>query len=487
MAFKFKGQDVPSYVIIQNVELSLLSPISVETMRVSGRAGSYDLGNEYDQKEIAVEYTIEGTSVADLRAKARDFATFLLSEKAEELILLEEPDKKYYAKVEGATTYKEEGFVAQGSFTFLLTDPHLYGATQTVPMVNGSNTVTMGGNTVAYPTIDLTFSGASTDLVLKNGEEILYLGQPAPVEGQIPAPKRNTIIAESCDTIGTSWTVGTDTIGVDGGNVVGNFQATGGQWKVQTFGSGTTYTKWHGPMLVRDLGKNVKNFTTEMYFTLKASHVNQITRVELILLNSVNERIGKVALTDLHASTNSPMFEGRIDRPTPTPKQSKSIAYTDVAKGAYANFYGRILIQRIDDVWTVSVGKRDVVKNTLFGRFSKIFYDTAKTFSQDVRAIAVHVGQYGNRPFVSNTGIESVYFYEENAVDPAYNIPNIVEAGDTIRIDAGNGIVYKNGETAFDLIDPTSRFFGLRPGTNTIEISPDIVSSGTLSVTERWL
>lgn len=485
MAFRYKGQDLPSYVSIQNIELSLLSLVEVQREQIPGRAGSLDFGNEIDEKEIAVEYTIVGDSVADLRGKARSFATFLYSEKAEELVLLEEPDKRYYAKLSGSTSYKEEGTVAQGSFTFLLTDPHLYGQTQTVPLVNGSNTITIGGNTVAYPMVDLTFNAPSTDLALVRGEDIFYLGQPSPVDGGTPTPVRNTLIAETCDTLSESWTNGTS-VGVDGGVVSGEFTASGGQFKVTKMG---TESGWHGPAIVHDLGagKEVQDFTAEMYLTLKASHVNQITRVELILLDVNRKRIGKVALSDLNASTSSPVLEARIDNPDLTPKASKTLTYTDVSKGAYANFYGRILIQRIGNTWYTEIGKRDVTKNTFYGRYSKSFIDAKNQFSTKVAAIMVHIGQYGTHPMVAQTGIESIFFHEENYIDPATQIKNIVESGDTVTIDSANGMIYKNGEPAFDILDPNSRFLELQPGENMVEVYPPIVSSGTLQVTERWL
>lgn len=127
MAIKFNGQSLPSYVKVRNVQVGLLPPVSQKVVEIPGRAGSYDFGNQLGSREIKVDFIIKASSPSDLRTKARDFAKWLYTEEPAQLVILDEPDKCYMAKVTGDTDLQETLRLGEGTVTFYCADPFAYG------------------------------------------------------------------------------------------------------------------------------------------------------------------------------------------------------------------------------------------------------------------------------------------------------------------------------------------------------------------------
>jgi predicted phage tail component-like protein len=480
MAIKFGGVDLPSFVIINDVKLSLLPPVNVTEVTVLGRTGTYDFGSTLGSRTITVKYTLEADSPSDLRVKARAWKDYLFSKEAKELVLLEEPDKYYLAKLVDDTDYDEIVKVAQGSVTLLCSDPYLYGAEkQVTPTFNENSAITVenGGGEDTYPIIEMEFTQPSTDIYLSNqpGEQ-LVIGQPENIE-QPPVPKQVSILSDPCDSL-TGWTQATT---VDGGVIAGTFTANG-QLRATNgdYGSGTA---WHGPSMIKSLSKEIQDFDIQLFLTFDSAKPEQVGRVELYLLDKNNVQFGKIAMVDRNRTYESPTLEARAGQ------LSGGIEFvnTPVGTGSYADFYGRLRLRRIGQWWYFEVGRRDVVKDRYYGRWSAKYFDADSKVMNKLSVIQVHIGAIGTLPPVSSMGIEGVYIFEENPAPPE-QVPQIFQPGDKLTIDMEKGEIWKNGyDSLLHEMDPATNFFPIHPGTNAITILPPVVNNVKVTFKERWL
>lgn len=480
MAVKFNGLDMPSFVKVNKITNSVLPEISQNTVKVPGRAGMYDFGNEIGNREIELEYTIVADDEVDLRAKVREFATWLYYDEAKPFIINEEPDKTYYAKVQGTTELNETLHIGQGTVKFICYDPYAYGEEKTVNLVGTEGdvfTVTNDGDVEAYPKLRFEFTQPTTEFTVLAGDRYMYFGQPADVGTVTPAPQRTLILHDDCSSL-AAWTTGSY---IDGGVVAGTMISDGNLFRPSDYGSGSA---WHGPARVRmfDGGVTLTDFTVQCEIALKAGYVYQIGRVEIYLLDSGGVPIGKMALRDSTASANNPYMEARAGGVG----GRQWVNYTGRV-GRWANFGGAIRITRKGKKWEFSASKR-ASNGRLYDSFTYSFYDKDNTYSSaQLAGLQVHIGTYGSYNPVSTIYVEDIIVYRENTVNPVTEVPNVFGAGDVLDIDCATGVILKNEEPFYAALDPTSNYVRLNKGTTDITVSPQgIFDVGTLTFKERW-
>lgn len=645
MALRYNGVDVPSFVIVRGVKVSLLPPISPVTVSVRGRAGSYRFGDDLGNRQITVDYTICADSPADLRVKARQFANWFYSTEPKPLVLAEEPDKHYLAQVSEETDLDELLGIGQGSITFLCTDPFVYGAEKSQPLfMNGRSVVTLvedpldtdfdgdgvadgwtkgtssgatavfsiedgaqkidvtataagtlytsanrsgipvaagrtydfvvdyrtgnitgtgrvnividwrdstntnlgyanspyvttnvsgwstltytttapvnavsatiklqvvtgaagdratawfrnvrfyeeessietvpvtvvnNGGATAYPVIEMEFTEDVTDVLVQGSKGALYFGEPPVIFDQTAAKTKIKLLDDTCSSF-TGWTSG---VAIDGGTIAGSFTSDGSYIRVSDYGSGSN---WHGPAAVKSLNKQVQDFTFQAHLYFDASAHNQMGRVEFYFLDPNNARVAKLALKDINKTYESPWFEARAGQSS----NGHFFMNSDYSRGSYANFYGRLFLQRIGNKWSAQIGRYNSKTREYYGRWSGQYIDTAYKYMDKIAAIQIHIGVPSDKPVVSNMAIDRIEFWEENAVDPQTQVPYVFEAGDHLKIDCERGLILKNGEPAFEHLYPSSSFIELLPGPNAIRVSPAAVTHGLIRFKERWL
>lgn len=465
---------MPSFVK-GNIRTPMFPAISQTLLTVPGRAGSYDFGNVIGNRTITFDYFIIYTNKADLMTKIRQFGEWLYSENAEQLELIKDPNKFYYAKVTGETSYSEDIRAGRGTVTFLCTDPYVYAAEQTQNLdVDGITTITNNGGTDATPVLEYTFNQDTTYFSVDTGNDRMVFGTAEQAGVTTPTPKRITILSDTMDTT-TGWT---GAIGIDEGALNGAITSQSGQFRLTTLGSGSG---WHGAALTKGLSEEVQDFTLEMFVSLSANNVNQLAKIEAYLYSINDICVGKLSFTDYYASSNDPIFEARAG----TLGGGNKFATTkgNVKVGSYSDFYGRLTLQRIGNKWWAEIAKRNVATNSYFGRWSKSY--VGGTISK-VAKVQVAIFGFGSYGLNSTCGIESLYFHKENVIDPNTQAPIIFTNGDQLIIDSAKGIVTKNGDPCYELLDGFSTFPILKKGANTITSNP-LVTSGTIKFQERWL
>lgn len=476
----FAGVDIPSYIKVNKIGYPILPTIDSKTEKVAGKAGEYDFGVEIGTRSIKVDIQLIGEDQHDIMSKATDFAQWLFHEDLQPLIIMDEPDKQYMARIVNETEIEEVFRVGQASLEFLIPNPYKEAVaekvvTQTVTTVDPFNVVNNGG-VDTYPIVDLTMRSDSTSISVITEDKFVMLGQSDNVEKTKVTV--NPLVLTDSFTSYTGWTTGSN---IDGGTITGGFSSNGSVLQSSDYGSGTT---WHGASGIKPLSRAITDFQVDATVGLKSSAVDQIGRVEVYLLDSNNVQIAKIALKDMASEGDYPMFEARAGALSGGKYIVQS--YGD-KKGVFSQFNGIIRIARNGKKWSAYIAKVDS-KGNHTSRLYKEWLDSSGLFTKQLAKVQVHIGAYGERTPVNNMYLADINVRELTAstVDNTTQTPVIFNTGDVVTIDNQRAIVLKNGEPIFSVLDPSSDFFSLKKGTNGLIVSPP-VANVSIRYKERWL
>jgi predicted phage tail component-like protein len=100
-SFNFNSVESSSFdLVCKSVKRPLLPAVKTNMIELLGASGAYDFGdNEYSLRTITMRISYMGTSYEELRTRARDIAAWLSTSTWAQLIINDEPDKYYLAKV----------------------------------------------------------------------------------------------------------------------------------------------------------------------------------------------------------------------------------------------------------------------------------------------------------------------------------------------------------------------------------------------------
>lgn len=479
---KFANKFLPDYVKVTDIKYSILPSIDHKTEKVFGRAGVYDFGIELGQKEFEVSVNIEGVNQYDVVKKAREFSSYLFYEDLQPFILLDEPDKQYMARVIGDSQISELYRIGQATLKFVSPSPYAESLTEKIINMSPKDytpiQVINNGTVDTQPIIDLTLKQSSTSIAVISDDKFIQIGSDV-------GPDKTTIVKdpivlnESFASY-SGWSSGTN---VDGGIVTGTFTSNG-TYISQTGNDFGTHTGWHGAGGIKTLPAPITDFKVRAGVVFNPSHINQVGRVEIYLLDANNVHLGKVALVDNYSNGHFAKLEARAG--SLNDRNYFSNHYGS-KKGMYGVFSGVIEIQRQGKSWKSYIAKVDG-KGVHSQSMTKTWYDTKNKYSSGKLAkIQVHIGAYSTQIPVSTMRLTDLKVYQlSSGIDLEKQTPVIFSAGDTVTIDNQRAIVLRNGEPIFSELDPSSDFFSIQRGSNGIVISPPIADV-QIRYREKWL
>lgn len=100
-SFSFNGVDSSSFSLVcKSVKRPLLPALKVKRIELPGASGSYDFNDdEYSLRQVTMRIAYIGTSYEELRSRARSIAAWLSYNGFARLIINDETDKYYLAKI----------------------------------------------------------------------------------------------------------------------------------------------------------------------------------------------------------------------------------------------------------------------------------------------------------------------------------------------------------------------------------------------------
>ena len=101
--FEYKGIHSSKYgVYFKSITRPLLPPVKPKMVNISGTSGSYDFGdNDYDNVIISIRIAYIPKNPIERKQKSREIAAWLSTDTWGKLILGDETDKFYFARVDG--------------------------------------------------------------------------------------------------------------------------------------------------------------------------------------------------------------------------------------------------------------------------------------------------------------------------------------------------------------------------------------------------
>lgn len=432
---------------------------------VPGRPGAYSESTDIDVKVIEEEVILIAQDREDLQKIKEDLAAWLITDEPKELIFDDEPDRVYYALVDG--TFDPDDFVnlGSGTITFVVPDGCKYGPELIATFPSDVVSLTNRGTADADPIFELEVKEPVTFAMIQNDKnEYMMIGKPYDLTQQKPyIPEKRVFWHEMDTTVG--WTTPAT---VENGEIAGNITSNGYKFIASSFGTGQN---WHGPALKTSIPEApLQNFKIDViaeFFNVNQKG-NIMGRLEIDLLNDADEVVAKLALTDVYPWSNIVIGQARAG------KADSLNHYLINEYGDYTwvwnDFYGVLRILRKGNQWEAYIAK---VMSDSGRHHSQRFVrwtDHDGIVTDEITQVRIYMAQFADKP-AARMAVHDIKIWRlEEKQD---EVPYIADEGDIITFDHKEKLILLNGEPRKDLKDFGASYFTLKPGENQLIVMPE--------------
>lgn len=480
MIVTFKGR-MPHYARVKEVLKPIKAPVTWGSVAIPGRAGVILTDKTVEPISIPVVFLIEGEDREEYERNKEDFALWLDCEKAEELIFSDNPNRSYYAVPSGAVIPDDELVIfSLVKVDFFIPFPYKYAPAKSSPFVTGVARIYNKGTRPVKPNIFALVKRDITYMDVMGAEKYMRIGQPAGLN-EVTFEAETLAYHNLMNTL-TGWSATGTTI--DGGQVTGGFGATGTEFTTNTWGTPTS--GYSGPALKQAIvGQALSDWKVEALVRLQTNTVNGVKifgRVEIYLLDAMNQSIGKLAMK-MVGNTPGNFGEARVGGGA---KYVYPIARTGGPKGTeWNNFDGILRLQKRGNVFDMYIAQIHPTSGQHLYPVSARYVDEDFEFTEQLSQIQVHIGKPYNQGGVLSTGIKDIKVWKLNT--PVDNNPSVIARnGDIIELDFDNSAIYVNGEERRELKDIGASFFNVPRGTHELAIHPPDAFDAVATIREVY-
>lgn len=447
-----------------------------ELITVPRRSGGYLSDTTIESLLIPMKILIEAPNHDLLLDRVEELSDWLYSEQPEPLVFDDEPDRTFYAVVDGEITKEERNSFAIVSFTFLCPDPHKYGAVKTRDFNGSIQTIINNGTADALPIFRGTAKGDITNLDIVTLEAYMRVGAPAQVGTTVIQPETKMMTDEMATL--TGWSPATT---IDNGHVAGTMSSDGAGFRAATWGAVMTPAQWQGPVVKKSLPSPLQNFRADISFQ-QLNGVLEAGMIEIYFLDAAGNIISKMGFSDewRDTKTNQAKLQlGPIGNRVSLNKQAAN-AWN------WNDFKGIMRMKRTGKQFEAYFAKVDSkgVHNT---RATMQFTDTRGVYQAPVAQIQVAIRKWPDSDVPpTDMRVDKIEVWRMNNTTPADPV-YVAKAGDQIEINHKTGIILVNGEPKLWLKDFGSSFFPLKRGENIISYSPTALADLSVEWQERFL
>ena len=154
----FNGKKLPEFIKVQAVNVQTLPAVNTNLKQIVGSSGRLAGRSDLGEKSITCDVIIVIPSGYTLQKCARELAVWLRGNdfNLSPLIITDDPEVRYMAKVNSSVDLSDLLFAGQGSIEFVVPSGDSESITETT--VNGTNSVTVNntGTKCVYPVITAT-------------------------------------------------------------------------------------------------------------------------------------------------------------------------------------------------------------------------------------------------------------------------------------------------------------------------------------------
>jgi predicted phage tail component-like protein len=445
------------------------APIQRNILTIPGLPGGHLLNTEVGPRPLEVPVLIKADSFSNLQKLKEDLAAWLVTDTPQELIFDDEPDRVYYAVVDGSLDLEELVNCGKGTIKFICPDPYKYSASEKyVKFNNSAASFNVGGTVETEPVITVEVAQATTFLAVGNGDQINMIGNPAEAEQQ--TYERETLVF--WDEMGstTSWLNSTN---VEEGVAAGTMKTNGYEFYTDDYGTGSG---WHGPAVKKSIGQTLQDFRIEALveqYGLNGQN-GQVGSIEIALLDVNNQFVAKMLISK--RSAQSDWYHARVRVGSAANGDNITNGIQDYWFAWKSKFEGIMRIERVGTFWSVYYAWIDEKWRHMYEyEMGAIVTDYG---TAPIAQVQVQLWQCGNIPPTTQR-IQDLKIYKINK--QPQGIPYVTKAGDIIEFDHKYKVIRKNGENITKEKAFIGEYFKLKPGQNSIVVEPS-----ARSVEVRW-
>jgi predicted phage tail component-like protein len=467
-SFSFNGIKKP-YVKLGKGKSRQVYNIKRNFLYTKGMPGALLESTDTEIKVIEQPVYLQGESVQDIRKVEEDFAQWLITDEPKELIFDDEPDRVYYAMVDGSLDLEEIVNFSGGVITFVCPDPYKYGGEKITTFPTDAINLANNGNTETYPVFEAEVASPITYMIAANDRgEYMQMGQPLSLE-DVPFQRFERVLDDNMRNL-TGWVAAPYT---EEGYVTGSMLSDGNRFYVSTYGSASGV---HGPAMEKVLPQALQDFRVE-FIPRSFNGTKEAGRMSLYLMDANDNVIGRMSIYDKYNNLRQNFVEFRAGNKD----NGEFITYTKQADNGngYNDFYGMMRFTREGNTFIARIAKINSsgehvdiheVKKTITG------FSAAK-----LAKIKIYMAKYDTEAETE----QHIYKINVDKINQsAEAIPYMALAGDIITFDHVNNNLLINGESRIDLKgDLFSSYFSLKPGVNTLVVNP---FNNLTNVKVRW-
>ncbi|PEX50202.1 phage tail protein [Bacillus cereus] len=469
------------------------APLKRNLLSVPGYPGARLLNTQTEIRILSIPVGIIVPDGGDLELLKEEIASWLITDQPAELIFDVEPNRTYLAVVDDGFDPDEFVTLGQGVIKFICPMPYKLGKTNTHTFTqNWSTEITSNftnkGSVEAPPIIEMIVKKPSTFLDIWFGKYPLErnyfrIGYPLTVEESTVQERERVLWDEMSSVVG--WTPVT--------GQVEEMKGTG-ELKVKDGTSiycpyyGEEGTKgFHGGISKKSIpGGPIQDFEMEARVHLQSKNIDQMGRVEVLLLDEASNVVARINMNDLYADAEITKAYMRVGNNGTPNSIRKLVDTTGAHPNTFNNFNGRLRIARRGKEWSVYVARfKDGTEIDDASFVERWIDETGNPMTErKIAQVMIAICRYDRNTPVYTMQIDDLKIWKINKV-PSNTKPYIFDTGDKVIIDTERSLVTINGKDAINIKDIFSEFPKIIRGDNRIDIMPPDVNA-TISYRERY-
>jgi predicted phage tail component-like protein len=481
-SFSFNGIKKDFVIAERGKRRSAFAPITRNLLTVPNMPGAYLQSSETQVRTISQPIVINGTDRLNVRKLEEEIASWLITNEPKELIFDDEPDRVYYAIVDGGLEIEDIVRFGRGEVLFICLDPYKYkGSSETVFFATNPSLIENEGSVATYPIFRANVLESLTNLDIISGDQYMRVGQPYTVT-QTPVEAETRIFWDEMAAL-TGWSQAEY---VDNGHVAGQIAVHNGYaFYPELVGQVVEDGVWQGPSMKKNLPESVQDFKMEAIVQLSNGEAEpgQTGMIEIYLLDAVGNVVGKIGIEDYSRSAVESHFKAKAG------DAIDGTWFGDHTSPGWKNFKGVLRLEREGADWYAYIAQVDDktgAHNYMLGSKRNVHLeDKGLKYTAPISQIQVAFRMFPGSDRVQMF-VHDLKVWRKNTVQ-SENIPYIAAPGDLIEIDHGTNNISINGESRIDLKDFGATFFPLEKGSNPIFYLPLESVELNIEYKERFL
>ena len=478
----FNGIEKDYLTVTRGRKRPAWAPIERELVTVSGMPGAHQFGANTQVRIVTVPVFILADSFSDLQKLKEDMADWLVHDEPRELKFKDEPDRIYYAVVDGGLDLEELVRWGEGEISFVCPDPYKYGAEETGDLTDIS-TVNNEGNEAVSPIFELTaIKPATFAMVSNSADEYNLVGYPIDEDGNEEIVDiRPSIFFEDGRTLDDWATTG---LKVDDyfNDITGSMTYDGGGIRAAVYGSSD---RMHGPAVIKELPTSLQDFEINANFDIISDRPADNYRAEIYFFDESMNNLGKIGIKDNNRSKIRRVGLGRVGEYRGAgPKNGYAIGQENYVQDKLGtNTLMNMSVKREGNLYTFYIARWR--NNRHQNTYTATYRDNNGEYGGRLRYVQIYVGNYKDRAVPRRLRINNLEVFELKRLT-LDQTPYILSAGDVVTFDHVLEEILINGEDSMRLKDFGADFFRLHSGYNQLTVSPEDTFEAYLRYTNKY-